>query len=264
MKKLITLALGLLFAIGLSGLAIAGSLDSPGAPSAGSGMYTLQNLYDYLTSGTALTVQTSFQEPASGPTAGTMKTTKEIGDGIKAQFDLCDATADKVASGTRFFSTAPGSWGVRTGTAQLVPTPTPTSTATLTPTITPTPTWGASQCLALGGFWYQDGVGGDETSYGCWYEAADSNTTCTQRCALVPGLHCLATDWNDQDCGACLNFPGHSGLSGCSLNESRCDQPASRHSANTCYGRKWPQESAQGCDCSYGAADLRRMCVCVP
>jgi len=134
MKKLITVALSLMLMVGLSGLAVAGSLDSPGAPSAGSGMYTLQNLYDYLTSGTALTVQTSFQEPTSGPTAGTMKTTKEIGDDIKAKFVLCDATADKVASGTKFFSTVSGNWGVQTGTAQLVPTP------TLTPTPTPTPT----------------------------------------------------------------------------------------------------------------------------
>jgi len=132
MKKLITVALSLMLMVGIFGSVIAGSLDSPGAPSAGSGMYTLQNLYDYLTSGSALTVQSSFQEPTSGPTAGTMKTTKEIGDDIKAQFNLCDATADKVASGARFFSTVPGSWGVQTGTAQVVPTPTPTITPTAT------------------------------------------------------------------------------------------------------------------------------------
>ncbi|MCX6353623.1 MAG: fibrinogen-like YCDxxxxGGGW domain-containing protein [Candidatus Aureabacteria bacterium] len=137
MKKLITAALSLMLMVGLSGLVVAGNLDAPGAPSAGSGMYTLQNLYDYLTSGTALTVHTSFQEPTSGPMAGTMKTTKEIGDGIKAQFDLCDATADKVASGTRFFSTVPGRWGLQTGTGQLVPTVTPTPTITPTPTLTP-------------------------------------------------------------------------------------------------------------------------------
>jgi len=125
MKKLITVALSLMLMVGLSGLAVAGSLDSPGAPSAGSGMYTLQNLYDYLTSGTALTVQTSFQEPTSGPTAGTMKTTKEIGDAVATPFAMCDATADKVASGTKFFCTQSGSWGVKTGTLVVPPTPTP-------------------------------------------------------------------------------------------------------------------------------------------
>jgi len=128
MKKLITIVLSLLFAASLSYPAIAGSLDSPGAPSAGSGMYTLQNLYDYLTSGTALTVQTSFQEPPSGPTTGTMKSTKQIGDAIKALHDQCLATGADVKSGVTFFCTQPGSWGVRTGTALLMPTPTPTAT----------------------------------------------------------------------------------------------------------------------------------------
>ncbi|MCX6356173.1 MAG: hypothetical protein NTZ78_14920 [Candidatus Aureabacteria bacterium] len=56
MKRLMTVAFGLMFTVGMIGMAVAGSLDSPGAPSGGSGMYTLQNLYDYLTSGTALTV----------------------------------------------------------------------------------------------------------------------------------------------------------------------------------------------------------------
>ncbi|MCX6355770.1 MAG: DUF1566 domain-containing protein [Candidatus Aureabacteria bacterium] len=116
MKKLTIAVLSLMFAGAMAGIAVAGSLDSPGAPSEGSGMYTLQNLYDYLTSGTALTVQTSFQGPASGPTVGTMKSAKQIGDDVKTKFDLCDATADKVASGTKFFSTQSGRWGVQTGT----------------------------------------------------------------------------------------------------------------------------------------------------
>jgi len=114
MKRLMTMALSLMFAGGMAGMAVAGSLDSPGSPSTGSGMYTLQNLYDYLTSGTALTVQSGFQEPASAP-GSTMKTTKEIGDGIKAEFDQCTATAADVISGKTFFSTASGSWGIRTG-----------------------------------------------------------------------------------------------------------------------------------------------------
>ena len=152
MKKLITVALSLLFAVGLSGLAVAGSLDSPGAPSAGSGMYTLQNLYDYLTSGTALTVQSSFQEPTSGP-GSTMKTTKEIGDAIKNKFNLCVATADNVEQGVTFFCTQPGSWGVRTGTLGALPRPTatptitPTRTPTSTPTLTPTPIF--ASCKAI-------------------------------------------------------------------------------------------------------------------
>ncbi|MCX6354195.1 MAG: fibrinogen-like YCDxxxxGGGW domain-containing protein [Candidatus Aureabacteria bacterium] len=135
MKKLITAAMSLMFAVCVSYEAVGGSLDSPGAPSAGSGMYTLQNLYDYLTSGTALTVQTSFQEPTSGPTAGTMKTTKQIGDAVATPFALCaTTTAADVRLGMPFFCTQPGSWGVRTGTAIVI---TPTPTLTPTPTVTP-------------------------------------------------------------------------------------------------------------------------------
>ncbi|MCX6354848.1 MAG: hypothetical protein NTZ78_08095 [Candidatus Aureabacteria bacterium] len=116
MRATLVVVLSAIFATALCCMAIAGSLDSPGAPSAGSGMYTLQNLYDYLTSGTALTVQSSFQEPTTGPTAGTMKTTKQIGDAIKALLDQSDVDPDNVESGKRFFCTQPGSWGVKTGT----------------------------------------------------------------------------------------------------------------------------------------------------
>jgi len=138
MKKLLTIALSLLSAVCISYTAIAGSLDSPGAPSAGSGMYTLQNLYDYLTSGAQLTVQTSFQEPTYGPTAGTMKTTKEIGDAVATSFAMCDTTAANVESGKKFFCTVSGSWGVQTGTLSALPRPTATPTITPIPTSTPT------------------------------------------------------------------------------------------------------------------------------
>jgi len=128
MKKLMTVAMDLMLVVGLSGFALAGSLDSPGAPSAGSGMYTLQNLYDYLTSGAALTVQNSFQEPTSGP-GSTMKTTRQIGDEIKSLFDQCiSTTAADVRSGMPFFCTQSGSWGIQTGTLVVPPTPTPTIT----------------------------------------------------------------------------------------------------------------------------------------
>jgi len=149
MKKLIAAALSVMLIVGLSCAAIAGSLDSPGAPSSGSGMYTLQNLYDYLTSGTALTVQTSFQEPTSGPTAGTMKTTKQIGDAIKALLDQSDVGRDNVESGKRFFCTQPGSWGIQTGTLSALPRPTATPTATITPTPTGTPTPFLASCKAI-------------------------------------------------------------------------------------------------------------------
>ena len=79
-------------------------------------MYTLQQIYDYLNSGTEATPAPSFREPGGAP-GPTMRTTKEIYEDIKAKYDQCDATVADVKSGKKFFSTAPGSWGVRTGTA---------------------------------------------------------------------------------------------------------------------------------------------------
>jgi len=136
MKRFMTVVLGLLFAVSMGGMAIAGSIEPSGPPTGGSGMYTLQNLYDYLTSGTALTVQTSFQEPTSGP-GSTMKTTKQIGDAIKTLLDQSDVVPDNVESSKRFFCTQAGSWGIQTGTLAALPRPTATPTMTPTPTITP-------------------------------------------------------------------------------------------------------------------------------
>lgn len=115
MKKLMMVVLGMVFAVGMGGMAMAGNIDSPGAPSAGSGIYTLQNLYDYLTSGTALAVSGSFQEPAADPSS-TMKTIRQIGDDTKALFDQCEVVASDVKSGKKFFCTQAGNWGVQTGT----------------------------------------------------------------------------------------------------------------------------------------------------
>ncbi len=105
----------MMFAVGMVGMAMAGNIDSPGAPSAGSGMYTLKQIYDYLSAGAAATKQTSFQGPTAGP-ASTMYTTKEIYAAVATPFPQCDATADYVNSGKKFFCTVAGSWGVKTGT----------------------------------------------------------------------------------------------------------------------------------------------------
>ncbi len=96
--------------------ATSGNIDSPGTqPSVGSGMYTLQELYDYLVSGVAPALSGVFGEPAAGP-GSTGKTTKEIYDGIKALFDAATATAGQVLDSATFFSTDPANWGPMTGT----------------------------------------------------------------------------------------------------------------------------------------------------
>ncbi|MCX6355953.1 MAG: hypothetical protein NTZ78_13785 [Candidatus Aureabacteria bacterium] len=210
MKKLITVALSLMFVVCLSYTVIAGSLDSPGAPSAGSGMYTLQNLYVYLTSGTALETKPSFQEPSAAP-GSTMKSTKQIGDAIKALFDQSDVTADNVELGKRFFCTVSGSWGIQTGTLVTLPRPTatPTITPTRTPTITPTPTITSTPtplwlgwCNTKGGHWGPDGLGG----MGCWFETPTRPYSCTSKCSSLGGS-CAQANWNDDSqCSICKAF----------------------------------------------------------
>ncbi|MCX6354817.1 MAG: hypothetical protein NTZ78_07935 [Candidatus Aureabacteria bacterium] len=118
----------------MSVTAFGGSIDSPGSPSIGSGMYSMSQVYDYIISGNAMTAQTGFQEPSSAP-GSTMKTMKEIGDALKSSFEQCNVTADNVELGKTFFCTLPGSWGVQTGKVCIAgtPTPTPTSTPTATP-----------------------------------------------------------------------------------------------------------------------------------
>ena len=111
--KLFLLVMALSFVFPLA--STAGNIDSPGTqPSAGSGMYTLQGLYDYLLNGATPAISGIFQEPAEGP-GSTGKTTKEIYDGVKALFDAATATADQVLAGATFFSTDPANWGPRVG-----------------------------------------------------------------------------------------------------------------------------------------------------
>ncbi|MCX6356151.1 MAG: hypothetical protein NTZ78_14805 [Candidatus Aureabacteria bacterium] len=193
MKKWMTAVLGVMFAVGMSGLAVAGSIDSSGAPSGGSGMYTLQNLYDYLTSGAALTVQSGFQEPTSGP-GSMMKTTREIGDDVKSLFDQCDIIAADVKSGKKFFCMVTGSWGIQTGALVVPPTPTPTMTPT--PTATSTPTFAC-------GTTFTDSR--DNKEY--------PTVLISGQCWIAKNLDynnggCLGKNMTDESASACSYYPG--------------------------------------------------------
>ena len=96
--------------------ASAGNLDSPGAPSAGSGMPTLQGIYNQLQSGSTSAVSGSFQEPSSGPTAGTGKTLSDIQSVLPAPDNLNGASASDVLSGKTFWGLrTDGTWGLKTG-----------------------------------------------------------------------------------------------------------------------------------------------------
>ncbi|MCX6353530.1 MAG: hypothetical protein NTZ78_01345 [Candidatus Aureabacteria bacterium] len=255
MKRLMTLILSVVFAVGMVRMAIAGSLDSLGSPSAGSGMYTLQNLYDYLTSGTALTVQTSFQEPTSSP-GSTMKTTREIGDDIKALFDLCPVSSADVKSGVRFFCTQAGGWGVQTGTAQLVPTATPSPTITPTPTVTPT-IWDSAACSAKGGYWAPLGSG--LSGNGCWFYSAASDS-CDDTCSAKT-LSCDPRGWTDNtSCTICdaLRSDGHNECLEQPMNwgpaygrNNACIYGSSTSPAQECSRHTTPEEP-----------QYHRLCVC--
>jgi len=83
----------------------AGDIDSPGPPSAGSGMYTIEDIYKYLIDGTEPTISSTFKEPTAGP-GPTMKSTKDIYDETKAKFDSCDAAPEKVLEGVTFFGSS--------------------------------------------------------------------------------------------------------------------------------------------------------------
>jgi len=249
MKKLITAALGLLFVVCVSYTAVAGNLDSPGAPSAGSGMYTLQNLYDYIVSGAVLEGQTGFQEPILAP-GSTMKTTKEIGDVLKSLYEQCPVTVADVKSGVKFFCTQPGSWGVQTGTA-IVITPTPTLTPTATPTV-----WGSAACEAKDGYWYATQLGYD----GCWIKAA-VDASCTSACQNK-GLTCLANNWDiDANATVCKHyFPEVTEVGGCSagplsawpraMSGGGCCQPRGTGTNQDCNAIPESMEAPRFCVCS--------------
>jgi len=257
MKKLITVALSLMFVVCLSYTVIAGSLDSPGAPSGGSGMYTLQNLYDYLTSGAALTVQTSFQEPTSGP-GSTMKTTKQIGDAIKDKFNLCSATVDNVEQGVTFFCTQPGSWGVRTGTLSALPRP--TATPTITPTPIPTPT-STPWCEAKGGYWAATQLAAPN-SMGCWFNSGGL-TSCTSKCQAV-GLSCLNANWNDDSSCNILKHLGATCTSSCGASVGAPAVPYAWYADyNSCAYRTSGNQDCTATETSQGM-NLFRACVCIP
>ncbi|MCP4707918.1 MAG: hypothetical protein GY869_04770, partial [Planctomycetes bacterium] len=96
---------GLFFQIILSYASVvwAGNTDSPGAPSSGSGMVTVNELYNYLNSGaTPLMEPGSFQMPGTAP-GPSMNSVQDIYNNTKSKFDQCNVEPNQVLSGAKYF-----------------------------------------------------------------------------------------------------------------------------------------------------------------
>ena len=253
MKKQMTLVLGVMLMAGLCGMVVAGSMDSPGLPLAGSGMYSIEQTYDYLNSGTVAPTPGPFQEP-SGPPGPTMKTMRELYDDMKAKFDECPVAAADVRSGVKFFCTQPGIWGVQTGTAYICPTVTPT------PTITPTPTWGQARCASKGGYWGATQLAAPD-DHGCWFCGAIEGQNCSTVCQ-AQGLTCDPRNWNDDTaCTVGRHLPcWDGGGGGCQDWSGSSGPPAWRYGGYNSYRHAG---YVQDCDLADTMSpDWPRLCVC--
>ena len=146
MKKLLVLALGMVFLLGAGGLLFA-------QPEAFG--YTISDIYYYLAEGTEPTWGNHSMEPQSGVPGqdieGFSKSLEDIYYYMAEAYGKCNVTvadlAGKGLTGKIFFATDTMAWGpvivmatpTPTPTTTPTTTPTPTSTQTPTPTTTPTP-----------------------------------------------------------------------------------------------------------------------------
>jgi hypothetical protein len=103
-----------------SNMALAGSLDSPGAvTNANSAMYTIDDIYNRLDAGTTGTKRsTTFTEPSSGP-GSSSHSLNEVMSKAPALDNSSGASASEVANGKNFWGLKSGNWGEQTGTGTL-------------------------------------------------------------------------------------------------------------------------------------------------
>ena len=111
---LIGIVIGVLLS---TAVVLAGSLNpSVGPTGAASQMFTLQQIYDRLTSGAAGTKMTTFTEPGSGPGTSTMRTLDEIMAQAPAADNTNGASTAQVLSAKTFWGLrTDGTWGLQTG-----------------------------------------------------------------------------------------------------------------------------------------------------
>lgn len=100
----------------MCGAALAGSLDSPAAPSdSGSAMYTVEDVYDRLDTGAPGAKRTgAFAEPSAGP-GSTGRTLDEVMSKAPAT-NANPAVATNVLTGKIYWGLSAGEWAQQTGT----------------------------------------------------------------------------------------------------------------------------------------------------
>lgn len=197
----------------ISNVGFAGSLDDTGDPtSAGSAMYTLEDLYNRLDTGAAGAKRSGpFTEPSAGP-GSSGHTLDEVMGQAPAVDDDNGAGAADVASGKTFWGLKSGEWGLKTGTGTgtiaTYPSPVPRTGQTPTVPLDPAPE-GSDGDLQKGVAWpnlrftdNSDGTVTDNLTGLIWLKNADYNSTTgsTGRATWEDALtFCNAL--NDGECG---------------------------------------------------------------
>jgi len=142
--------------------ALAGTLTPPGAPTVGSGMPTLADIYNQLDTG-ATTTPSGFQGPTSGPASASGRSLNDIKGKLPAADMTNGATAAEVKAGKTFWGLrTDGTWGVKTGTL----TGGYTCTGTMNGTRWCDNNNGTVRDMTTGLLWLKDASGGGKYSFG--------------------------------------------------------------------------------------------------
>jgi hypothetical protein len=116
-SKYIVIALSVVAALAaVAVVASAGNPDNPPGPPEMAYSYTLEDIFNRLSTGAAGTAIT-FTEPISGPMVGTGHTLNEIMAVAPQVDDSNGATTPQVVSGATYWGLRSGAWGLQTGTA---------------------------------------------------------------------------------------------------------------------------------------------------
>ena len=95
--------------------ALGASMTPPGPPSAGSGMPTMNAVFQQLSSGQKATPSASFQGPTAGPGASG-RDMSDIARKLPVFANISAASPSDVKAGMKYWGLKDGAWGVKSGT----------------------------------------------------------------------------------------------------------------------------------------------------